>query len=250
MSRSPPTCDERCNIVARLSACDAASNGHLECLRYAHENGAPWRENTCTWAAYGGNVECLRYAHENGATFNQTTCVIASAKGHLDCLRYAHEAGAPWDQTTCIAAVCHVCHVHPDLLLYDGSVGSDTCVWDGRHDSSGCLRYAHEAGAPWPTTLRSIVSPILVCAVAATLVRERRRHYAAIRIGRAWRAWAERRRRRAVAVIENTVLEWLLRPGRGSAYRKAESRWQDTVAQADDNRQSTAALPSSCSAPT
>ena len=25
----------------------AAKNGHLECLKYAHENGCPWDEDTC-----------------------------------------------------------------------------------------------------------------------------------------------------------------------------------------------------------
>ena len=26
---------------------NAAENGHLECLKYAHENGCPWDEMTC-----------------------------------------------------------------------------------------------------------------------------------------------------------------------------------------------------------
>ena len=40
----------------------AASNGHLECLKYAHEHGCPWDELTCRYAAENGHLECLKYA--------------------------------------------------------------------------------------------------------------------------------------------------------------------------------------------
>ena len=50
---------------------EAASGGHLECLKYAHENGCPWDEETCSEAAYGGHLECLKYAHEKGCPWEQ-----------------------------------------------------------------------------------------------------------------------------------------------------------------------------------
>ncbi len=65
--------------------------GHLECLRYAHENGCPWGENTCHTAACNGHLDCLRYAHENGCSWDKYTCDDAAENGHLECLRYAHE---------------------------------------------------------------------------------------------------------------------------------------------------------------
>ena len=40
--------------------------GHLECLKYAHENECPWDKETCSSAAESGHLECLKYAHENG----------------------------------------------------------------------------------------------------------------------------------------------------------------------------------------
>ena len=46
--------------------CAAASHGHLEVLRYAHEHGCPWDTDTCTCAAQGGHLEMLRYAREHG----------------------------------------------------------------------------------------------------------------------------------------------------------------------------------------
>ena len=38
----------------------AASGGHLECLKYAHEQGCPSDEQTSLAAASGGHLECLK----------------------------------------------------------------------------------------------------------------------------------------------------------------------------------------------
>src|SRR5680860_920011 len=55
----------------------AAKNGHLECLKYAHENGCSWDEITCKSAAENGHLECLKYAHENGCSWDEITCLSA-----------------------------------------------------------------------------------------------------------------------------------------------------------------------------
>ena len=78
----------------------AASNGHIECLRYAHENGCPWDEATCSDAAWNGHIECLRYARENGCPWDDGTCASAAWSGRIECLRYAHEHGCPWNAAT------------------------------------------------------------------------------------------------------------------------------------------------------
>ena len=46
----------------------AASRGHLEVLKYLHENGCPWDEKTCEAAAVGGDyhLDVLEYARANG----------------------------------------------------------------------------------------------------------------------------------------------------------------------------------------
>ena len=83
--------------------------GHLECLKYAHENGCclpvgqqcvnrpcihtPWDENTCSGAACYGHLDCLKYAHENGCHWNNNTYLCAAYNGHLDCLQYARDNG-------------------------------------------------------------------------------------------------------------------------------------------------------------
>jgi hypothetical protein len=174
----------------------------MNCLRYAHEAGAPWDEWTCAYASMNGRLDCLRYAHEAGAPWDRWTCAYAAQNGHLDCLRYAHEAGAPWDGWTCAYA-----------------------AQNGRLD---CLRYAHEAGAPWPKSVSDYSGhkPDR-SATIVRLVAERRRHYAAKVVQHEWRRFAELqrfRRGRAVRRIEAAVVDWLLRPG-GSASRAAAARF-------------------------
>ena len=78
---------------------DAASIGHLEILKYLHEDvKAPWDWITALQAAENGHLHILEYLVERKYDeFNGATVVIAAEKGHLDCLKYLHEtAKAPW----------------------------------------------------------------------------------------------------------------------------------------------------------
>jgi len=86
------------------TCCGAASSGHLDCLMYAHVNRCSWNYKTCSNASANGHLECLKYAHENGCDWNCSTCINASAQGHLECLKYAHENGCLWYSLTCINA--------------------------------------------------------------------------------------------------------------------------------------------------
>jgi hypothetical protein len=58
-------CKNEC-LWNKLSCRYAALNGHLECLKYAHENGCEWDNETCRNAEQNGHLECLNYARENG----------------------------------------------------------------------------------------------------------------------------------------------------------------------------------------
>ena len=55
----------------RVDVLVAARGGHLEVLQWAHENGCPWNEWTCTEAAKGGHLEVLQWAHQNGCPWNR-----------------------------------------------------------------------------------------------------------------------------------------------------------------------------------
>ena len=74
-----------------------ALNGHLDCLKYAHEQGCPWDCVTTINAAENGHLDCLMYAHEQGCPWDVDATANAAEKGHLDCLKYLHENGCPWD---------------------------------------------------------------------------------------------------------------------------------------------------------
>ena len=89
----------KCPISSNACAY-AASNGHLECLKYLREEvKAPWDFLTSAWAAQNGHLHILEYLIERKYDqFNVHACWFAAENGHLDCLKYLHEtAKAPWD---------------------------------------------------------------------------------------------------------------------------------------------------------
>lgn len=133
-----PQCADGCLGSMDSKACTrAAKAGHLECLKYAHENGCRWTKRTCSHAAAGGHLDCLEYAHEHGcqwADSEDETCWSAAAGGHLECLKYAHEQGCHWDVWTCSDAA------------------------KGGH--LDCLKYAHEHGCPWDKETSSFVGSL------------------------------------------------------------------------------------------
>jgi hypothetical protein len=71
---------------------------------FASQKRHPLRSNidTTAWAAYFGHLECLKYAHENGCPdffasqkrhplrSNIDTTTRAAEKGHLECLKYIY----------------------------------------------------------------------------------------------------------------------------------------------------------------
>jgi len=78
----------------------AASNGHLECLKYLHEEvKAPWDSDTASFAALNGHLHILEYLVERKFDkYTEDSCHNAARYGYLDCLKYLHEtAKAPWD---------------------------------------------------------------------------------------------------------------------------------------------------------
>ena len=96
----------------------AAENGHLECLKYLHEEvKAPWDSGTASWAARNGHLHILEYLVERKYDkYDAGACECAAKNGHLDCLKYLHEtAKAPWDEDAVREA--HE-NNHPECLQY------------------------------------------------------------------------------------------------------------------------------------
>ena len=83
---------------------ELALRGHLEVLQWARQNGCPWDELTCAYAAAGGHLEVLQWARQNGCPWDQSTCVWAASGGHLEVLQWARQNGCPWDELTCLGS--------------------------------------------------------------------------------------------------------------------------------------------------
>ncbi|CAL6318316.1 unnamed protein product [Bathycoccus prasinos] len=85
--------------INEIACAFAADKGHLEILKYLHEEAkAPWGASTAIWAAENGHLHILEYLVERKYDkYDGVACTWAAEKGHLDCLKYLHEtAKAPW----------------------------------------------------------------------------------------------------------------------------------------------------------
>tara|TARA_B110000459_G_C16382740_1_gene390586 strand:- start:389 stop:757 length:369 start_codon:yes stop_codon:yes gene_type:complete len=51
----------------------AAEFGHLEVLQLLHENGCPWKEETCAMASSSGKLEVTQWLRTNGCLWNART---------------------------------------------------------------------------------------------------------------------------------------------------------------------------------
>jgi hypothetical protein len=69
-------------------ATEAATNGHIDCLQWLHQHGAPLYYISSSNAAKNGHLSCLKYLIENGCRFDQYIASQAAEYGHLDCLQY------------------------------------------------------------------------------------------------------------------------------------------------------------------
>jgi len=97
---------------------NAAENGHLEILKYLHEEvKAPWNRGTASWAAKNGHLHILEYLVERKFDkYSELACEYAATHGHLDCLKYLHEtAKAPWNRFAAFRA--HMFN-HTECLQY------------------------------------------------------------------------------------------------------------------------------------
>ena len=144
----------QCDIDANACSC-AAMFGHLELLKYLHEEvKAPWDSNTIGEAAFDGDMEMVKYCVENQCPIDASVCASAAQNGHLECLKYLHEeVKAPWDSETAYLAAQNPDGIY--ILEYLVECGYDE--YDTRACQAaafcGCLHvleYLHEtAKAPW-----------------------------------------------------------------------------------------------------
>ena len=102
----------------------AAENGHLDVLKYAHQNGCPWNKYTCAYAASKGRLEVLKWARQNGCKWDAEIYANAAENGHLEVLKWAHQNGCPWNTWTCSRAAANG---HFEVLKW---LHQNECPWD------------------------------------------------------------------------------------------------------------------------
>ncbi len=57
-------------------------------LKWLYENGCPWDEWRCAYAAEGGHLEMLKWLHENGCPWDEWSCAYVAGEGHLEVLKW------------------------------------------------------------------------------------------------------------------------------------------------------------------
>ena len=140
------------------AAARAASNGHLEVLKWFKDND--WfgtvgildvDERVCDKAASAGHLEILKWAGANGCGWDERTCTAAVEAGHLEVLKWLRQNGCPWDDCVCSAAAA--CGGHFEILQW---LRENGCDWDERVTAQAAerghlelLKWAIAKGCKW-----------------------------------------------------------------------------------------------------
>ena len=131
---------------------EAAKAGDLQLLKQLREEGKEWNKGTTAYSAIHGHLDCLKYAIENGCDYERGfMCIYAAGNGHLDCLTYLYNHGGfEWNAETCRLA-SH--HGHLECLKYMHENG---CEWDidtvnyaAQSGHTDCIQYAIQNGCEW-----------------------------------------------------------------------------------------------------
>lgn len=114
------------NCKKCISYACAASNGHLECLKYFHPKVDANKFEKCVcklekygdsatlFAAIGGNMDCMRYlVEESGCYLTSSVATFAAEYNRFEILQYLYSKG---------------CELHSDLTLKAAATNSLKCL--------------------------------------------------------------------------------------------------------------------------
>ena len=74
----------------------AAMNGHVNVLQWCRENGCPWDDATCYYAANGGHLNVLQWCLESGCPWRKDECrSIADSCDHFHVVQWIDESSYP-----------------------------------------------------------------------------------------------------------------------------------------------------------
>jgi len=86
--------------IGAKSIAYAASNGHMDTIKFLLAHGFTICELAPGLAAHGGQLEILEFFYERGCHIDSSVCYMAAMRGHLHILKRAREMGFPWDSLT------------------------------------------------------------------------------------------------------------------------------------------------------
>jgi hypothetical protein len=142
--------EKKFSRINRVKYLKIIKMGYLDVLKWVRENGRPWDDHTCVYAAYGGHLDMLKWVRENGCPWDKDTCIAAAEKGQFELLKWARTNGCPWDEETCHRAAEHG---HLEILKWARENGCPwneyTCNYAARKGQLCTLKWAIENGCPW-----------------------------------------------------------------------------------------------------
>ena len=125
-----------------------AKKGCLKGLIYLHENGYQWDETTINVILMEGHIDCLKYAHNNKCYWNKKESIdIALQNGNLKCMKYAYENDCP-----CIGKELYISKkINIECLKYALDIGytlnkNNACCTFASLGKPDCLEYVHSKG--------------------------------------------------------------------------------------------------------
>ena len=152
--------------VMEINSC-IASNA-LNCLRYAHDNGCPWKSDVCAQASSVGNLSALIYAIDHGCIPDKRAPFLSAKHGHLSCLMTLIEHACPFVGKDCITAAVIGGHLPVLAYLHERQkceLSTSLSAAAAGVGSLVCLRYLHEHGCPWDerTHVKAVEQNQLTC---------------------------------------------------------------------------------------
>lgn len=137
----------------------ASANGSIECLQYAHSQGAALQSRVIKAAARHPNgLECLKYAHQQGLPLTLSLSFNAAANGNLEMYQYLHAHGGPWSKRVCDTAAYkteeneHSACKMVLFLLRNGCPPSNNIWGFTGEEFHKVLKCFLEVGLPWSAT--------------------------------------------------------------------------------------------------
>ena len=134
-------------------------------LQVLHENGCPWNKHVLHKIASEGRLECLKYALENGCPGRED--VVLAAAPHLPLLQYLHAQGCPLLPKAYQCVLQAVRPIECVRFLFETGCcpwPKDACTWFVQHRRMDCLKYAHMHGAPWGSA--TCAAAVYICTKA------------------------------------------------------------------------------------